>query len=209
MGEFQSVKHIKLQEYLFLNLAYLLEESGAKIQFGNPQYGDAALGFAITMFRVGAKCYEYAIRCLQSLGEDPVRECGVTTSVTFYTPEENLEFRMRFKSLLDEAQKRLPSLNGKTPQEFYMLQLKPLITEIVSTDNKHCVALQADIHDAVDLLCLEETFEPWTDCERIRDYQEITIDDDGKADVHMVFYRIRTRKKFILYLKELGVKGDI
>ena len=199
----------KLTRYLFLNLAYILEQKRAVIKYENPNFGDANLGFAITMFRIDHEAYDYADQCFRILGKDPVRECGVTISVTFYTPEENIEFRMRFKSLLDEAQKRLPALNGKTPQEFYMLQLKPLITEIVSTDSKHCVALQADINDAVDLLGLEETFEPWTDCERIRDYHEITIDDDGKADVQMVFYRIRTRKKFILYLKGLGVEEAI
>ena len=90
-----------------------------------------------------------------------------------------------------------------------MLHFNPVIKNVTSTNSKHYVALQADIHDAVDLFCLKETLDPWADYERIKDYHEITVGDDGKADIQMVFYRIRTRKKFLRYLKELGVEGAI
>ena len=88
MGEFQSVNHLKLQEYLFLNLAYLLKESGEKIQFGVPQYSNPETGFSITMFRVDLKAYDVTVECFNALGKDPIRECGVTISVTFDTPKK-------------------------------------------------------------------------------------------------------------------------
>ena len=72
MGEFQSVNHKKLQEYLFLNLAYLLKESGEKIQFGEPQYSSPDIGFSITMFRVDHKAYDLAVECFNILGKDPI-----------------------------------------------------------------------------------------------------------------------------------------
>ncbi len=60
MIKFKPEYHKKLQEYVFLNLAYLLKQSREAIKFEHPQYGDPNLGFAITMFRVDHKAYDYA-----------------------------------------------------------------------------------------------------------------------------------------------------
>jgi len=199
----------KLLQYLFLNLAYLLRESREVIKYENPQYGDPALGFAITVFRINNKFYDYADQCFRLMGKITVRECGITMSVSFDTSKENDSFRENFKLRMRQAEERLPALNGKTPQEFYLLHFNPVIKNVTSTNSKHYVALQADIHDAVELHCLREALDPWADYKRIKDYHEITVDDNCNADIQMVFYRIRTRKKFLRYLKELNVEGAI
>ncbi len=76
----------KLIRFLFLNLAYFLKQSREVIKYEDPQYSSANTGFAITMFRVEYKAYDYATECFRLLGKEPVRECGVTMSVSFDTP---------------------------------------------------------------------------------------------------------------------------
>ena len=73
----------KLIRFLFLNLAYFLKQSREVIKYEDPQYSSANTGFAITMFRVEYKAYDYATECFRLLGKEPVRECGVTMSVSF------------------------------------------------------------------------------------------------------------------------------
>lgn len=48
--------------------------------------------------------------------------------------------------------------------------------------------------------------QPWADYERIRDYYEISVEDDGTAEIRVVFYRLRKQKKFVRYLKNLGLE---
>jgi len=87
-----------------------------------------------------------------------------------------------------------------------MLQLHPTIKKVASTNSNHFVVLQSEIKDDVDLISVKDVMKPWIDSERIRDHNEITFERDGVAEIRVVFYRIRTQKKFIRYLKESGIK---
>ncbi len=200
LGEFQSAKHIKSQEYLFLNLSYLLEESGAKIQFGEPQYGNPETGFSITMYRVGAKCYEYAVECLNALGKKPVRECGVTMSVSFDTPEENNAFRDRFQALMDQAEDLVHSLKDRTPDEHYFLKLNPIIKGIEDTPNNHFIFLQASVVDDVDERVLDEV---------LGDYDIDDMSYDEPVEIKMICYRKKWRDRLVRYLRGLGIEEAI
>ena len=196
----------KLIEYLFFCLAYVLKESRETIQYGTSQYGDPETSFSIVMLNIDHVGYDYATECFRVLGIEPLRECGPVMSVEFETAGENDKFKEHFKSLLDRAEKELMLLNDKTPQEYFFLKTCPVIKEVASTDSKHFVVLQADVQDAVDRLCVEETMQPWTDYERIRDYYEISVEDDGTAEIRVVFYRLRKQKKFVRYLKKLELQ---
>jgi len=200
LREFESVNHFKLQENLFLNLAYLLEESGEAIKFEHPQYGDPNLGFAITMFRVDHKAYDYADQCFRLLGKDPVRECGVTMSVTFDTPEETDVLRIRFKSLLEEAHSKLQGLFGsRTPQEHYFLKTNPVILGIDETPSNHFLFLRANVVDDLDRSICQDVL---GDC-------EFDESDYLLTKIKVSCYRKKWRDQQVRYLKEIGVKGDI
>ena len=87
----------KRLRFLSLNLVYLLKKNREVVKHEELQYGNAELGFAITMFRVDHKAYDYAAECFRLLGKEPSRECGVTMSVSFDAPEENNAFRNHFR----------------------------------------------------------------------------------------------------------------
>ncbi len=200
MGKFQPANHTKLQEYLFLNLAYLLKESGEKTQYGEPQYSNPDTGFSITMFRVNNKAYDIAVECFNALGKNPIRECGVTMSVTFDTPEENDALRIRFKSLLEEAHSKLQGLFcSRTPQEHYLLKTNPVLLGVDETPNNHFLFLRADIADDLDRSICQGLL---GDCE--------FVESDGKATtIKVSCYRKKWRSQLVRYLKNLGVREAI
>ena len=68
------------------------------------------------------------------------------------------------------------------------------------------MVIQTDVLDAVDRICAEETMQPWADYERIRDYYEISVEDDGTDEIRVVFYRLRKQKKFVRYLKKMELQ---
>jgi len=102
------------------------------------------------MFRVDHRAYDIAGECFNALGKDAKRECGVTMSVTFDTPEENDVLRIRFKSLLEEAHSKLQGLCSRTPQEHYFLKTNPVMIGMDETPGNHFLFLRADVVDDLD-----------------------------------------------------------
>jgi len=82
--------------------------------------------------------------------KSPARECGVTMSVSFDTPDENNAFSDLFKALVSQAEGLVHSLEDRTPQEHYFLQTNPIIKGIEDTQSNHYVLLQANVVDDID-----------------------------------------------------------
>jgi hypothetical protein len=196
----------KLLDYLFFCLAYELKQDRDSVIFKEPEWTNAETSFSIVMYRSGHVAHDYCSSCIKALGAICRWECGPVKTACMQSKEERDEVKNKFESRLQNAQKQLAVLNGRTPQEYFFLKAHPVVLETASTDNNHFVILQADIRDAVDLLCVEETLTPWADYDRIRDYFEITVDDNSRAEIKVVLYRIRKQKKFIRYLKNLEKK---
>ena len=190
--------------YLFLCFAYELKKDNAEALFQEAGWSDKDTTFSILMNYAGGVSHDYCCSCIAALGGSWDRECGVLTNACFNSEAERDKGKTIFFELLDQAKERLARFVDRTPQEHFFIGTKPVIREIASTDNNHFMVIRTHVQDAVDMLCLEETLQPWTDYERIRDYFEITLDDE-RAEVRMVFYRIRTQKKFVRYLNKLGI----
>ncbi len=191
-----STNNDKLIGFLFLNLAYLLKQRGESIQYDRPYDGDPELGFAITMFRVGRDAYDYATRCFELMGKKVVRECGVTMSVSFDTHEENIDFKNRFKLLMDRAEKELTEIGDRTPYEHYFLKSNPVIVGTEDGQNNHWIYLQAEIGDALD----------WEVRREILGDSEITGGDGGTVKLVVSCYRKKWRDRMVRYLVDLGVE---
>jgi hypothetical protein len=114
--------------------------------YGTPQYKNE-IGFSLIIFRVPNEARDYVIECLKVLGCDRInRECGVTTTFLFDSPEESNAMKAKFVVLLEEAQEKgLSALNGLNPQEYYMLQTHAVIIDVCNTNSKHFIVLQAEI----------------------------------------------------------------
>jgi hypothetical protein len=163
-----------------------------------PQYGDPNLGFAITAFRVDHKFYDYADQCFRLLGKEPVRECGVTMSVSFDTPEENDAFRDNFKLRVEQAEKKLDGLGNRTPQEYYFLKCSPVIIDTEDGQNNHYVFLQATVEDDFDREMCQKIL---GDCK--------FDGEDGTVDIKVSCYRKKWRNKIVSHLVYLGVDSRI
>jgi len=198
----------KLVDYLFLCFAYELKKDRAEAVFQEPVWSDKKTTFSILINHAGGVSHDYCCSCIEAIGGSWNRECGVLTNACFESEAERDEAKNRFFDLLDQAKERLVLLFDRTPQEYFFMETSPVIKKIGSTPNNHYVELHADIHDAVDMLCMDETLQPWADYERIRDYYENSVNEDGEAEVRMVFYRVRKQKKFVRYLNNLGVKEE-
>jgi hypothetical protein len=185
----------KLIRFLFLNIAYLLKQSRDRIKYEGPQYGDIELGFAVTMFRVDHKAYDYATEYFRLMGKEVVRECGVTMSVSFDTPEENNAFRDRFKALMDHAEEELAGIGDRTPHEHYFLKCNPVIVGTEDGESNHWIYLQAEIKDDLDRHV----------CEDILGDSEIS-GDDGRMEIKVSCYRKKWRDKMVRYLRGIGIK---
>ena len=146
------------------------------------------------MFRVDYKAYDYATECFRLLGKEPVRECGVTMSVSFPTPEENEVFKCRFKSLMDQAEKELSQIGDQTPQEYYFLKCAPVLIGTEDTPSNHYVLLQATVQDDLDRRVCQEVL---GDC-------EIT-GEDGTVDIKVSCYRKKWRDRLVRYMKVIKV----
>lgn len=179
-----------LHYLILINLAYLLKESRETIKYEDPQYGNPNLGFAITVFRVDHKFYDYTDQCLRLMGKKPVRECGVTMSVSFNTPEENNSFRDNFKLRMDQGEELLVGLGDRTPQEHYFLKTKPIIKSIEDTPNNHFIFLLAD---DVDRQVLGEV---------LGDHDVVDM-GDAKVQIKVLCYRKKWRDKMVRYLSNL------
>jgi len=186
----------KLLHFLFLKLVYLLRASNEVLLYGEPQYSSAETGFAITMFKVDHKAYNYVSECFRILGKEPSMECGVTMSVTFDTPEENIAFKNHFKFLMKQAQGRFKRLCGKTPNEHYFLKMNPVIIGTENTPSNHFIFLQADVLDDVDKIVLNEL---------LGDH-DIKVMPDEKIEIKVLCYRKKWRDKMVRYLSNFGVE---
>lgn len=162
----------KIIRFLFLNISYLLKQSGDRIKYEVPQYDNPELGYAITMFRVDHDAYDYATECFKLMGKDVVRECGVTMSVSFDTPEENNAFMERFKALVDQADEELAGIGDRTPHEHYFLKCNPVIVGTEDGQSNHYVSLRAEIEDDLDRAVCEEVL---GDCEMSGDARTVAI----------------------------------
>ncbi len=202
-----SSEQDKLLAYLFLCFVYLLRRNRANVAVEDAVWSDPETTFSIVIYHADGETHDHCCACIEALGAEWVRESGTTTAVSCESGTERDAVKNKFMILLNEARKRLARLRNRTPQEYFFLNTTPVIREIASTDNKHFVVLQADIQDAVDMLCVEETLQPWADYKRIRDYFEISGNDNGMAAIKMIFYRIRRQKEFIRYLQNLGTNG--
>ncbi len=180
--------------FMFLNLAYLLKQSREIIKYEEPQYGNPNLGFAITMFRVDHKAYDYANQCFRLLGKEPLRECGVTMSVSFDTPEENNAFRDLFRELMDQAYAELEKISDLTPHEYYFLKCAPVVIGTEDGQSNHYVLLQATVDDDLDRSVCEEIL---GDCEM--------SGGDGTVEVRVSCYRKKWRDRLVRYLREIKV----
>lgn len=180
----------KLIRFLFLNLAYFLKQSREVIKYEDPQYSSANTGFAITMFRVDYKAYDYATECFRLLGKEPVRECGVTMSVSFDTPKENNNFRDRFRALMDQAGKNLEKIGALTPHEYYFLKCAPVVIGTEDGQSNHYVSLQATVQDDLDKELCEAVL---GDCEM--------SDDAGTVEIKVSCYRKKWRDQLVRYLE--------
>ncbi len=187
----------KLLRFLFLNIAYLLKQSREVIKYEVPQYGNADLGFAVTMFRVDHKAYDYAVECFRLLGKKPVRECGVTMSVSFYTPEENNAFRDHFRELMDQAEEELCKIGTLTPHEYFFMKCSPVIVVTEYAPSGHYVLLQATVEDDLDRSVCKEIL---GDCEM--------SGCDGTVEIKVLCYRKKWRNKLVRYLKGIGTGMD-
>ena len=184
----------KLINFLCLNIAYILKQSSDVIKYEDPQYGNADLGFAVTMFRVDHAAYDYATQCLRLLGKDPARECGVTMSVSFDTPEENNAFMDQFRVLMDQADEELEKLGTMTPHEYYFLQCAPVIIGTEDGQSNHYVLLQVTVEDDLDMRVCEDVL---GDC--------VMSGDDGTVEIKVSCYRKKWRDKLVRYLEGIGV----
>jgi hypothetical protein len=185
----------KLIKFFFLNIAYLLKDSREVIKYEEPQYGNADLGFAVTIFRVDHKAYDYAVKCFKLLGKKPARECGVTMSVNFDTPEENTAFRDHFRVLMDQAGEELSKIGTLTPHEYYFLKCSPMITGTEDDQSNHYVLLQATLQDHLDKEVCEEVL---GDCK---------IDGDvGMVAITVSCYRKKWRDQLVRYLKGIRLE---
>ena len=200
-----SFNYGKLVRFFFLNMAYLLRESNETIQYGTTQYGDPEKGFSITMLKVDHSAYDYATECFMLLGGDPKRECGPTIASSFESVEDCEDFKSNFMSLLEDANDRLKKMLNLTPQEYSILKTAPTIQKAFSTDSKHYTVLSAMFSDISDMMIWENFLRPWNDTERVRDYSEVDADGDGTAEIIMTCYKLRKQKKFIKYLRGLGI----
>lgn len=189
----------KLTRYLFLNLVYLLNQNRQVIKYEAPQHGDPNLGFAITMFRVDPKAHEYAVEYFRLLGKDPVRECGVTMSVSFDTPEQNNASREQFKVLVDEAEELLRSLADRTPHEHFFLELNPVLIGIENTQNNHFILLQANAVDDIDDRVL---------CEVLGDYDIVDKPNNEPVEIRVKCYRKKWRDGLVRHLIQLGIEEN-
>jgi len=196
----------RLLQYLFLNLAYLLKQYREQIHYGTPQYNSAdTAGFTIFIFRVSFETYTYAIRCFEALGcKRIIRECGTTIAVLSQTPEENLALKTQFTTLLDEAEENLVLIGGKTPQEYYALQTRPVIMDVYNTHHKHFVVLQAEF-DAFSRFIWGEA--GWGKI--IEDDGICSAIDCGREKILVSFHKRRPRDRFVRYLKGIGVEDRI
>ena len=195
-----EIQH-QLAKYLFLHLAYLLKKYDEQIHYGHPQYNSAQTGFTIFIFRVSFETYTFCTRCLESLDcKLTIRECGTTIAALSNTPEENIAFKNQFMLLLDEAEKQLVLIGGKTPQEYYALQTNPVITDIYNTDHEHFVVLEANVDPFSRLIWGELGFG------KIIENCGMAVDgEDGHEKILVRFYKKRTRDRFLRYLRGLGV----
>ena len=176
-----------------------MKQSGERIKYEEPQYGNADLGFAITMFRVDHKAYDYATQCFGLMGKKVVRECGVTMSVSFDSSEENNAFRDNFRALMDQAEEELAGIGDRTPHEYHFLKCNPVIVGTEDGQSNHWIYLQAEIEDDLDLRVLEKIL---GDC-------EMTDGDSGRVDVKVSSYLKKWRDWLVRYLKEIGVRESI
>jgi hypothetical protein len=184
----------KLIRFLFLNIAYFLKQSRETIKYEEPQYGNADLGFAISVFRVDHKFYDYAVECFRLLGKEPVRECGVTMSVSFDTPEETNTFRDHFRAFVDQAEAELGKMGTLTPHEYYFLKCAPVIIGTEDGQSNHYVFLQVTVQDDLDREVCEEIL---GDCE--------IIGDDGTVEIKVSCYRKKWRDKLVRYLRGIDI----
>ncbi len=198
-------EHDKLLAYLFFCLAYGLQQDRDRIKYQDAQWSDPDTTFSMVLYHSGGETHDYCCSCIETLGGSWRRECGPVTTVYTKSQTERDELKSSFISLLNHAQEQLSGFYDKSPQEYFFLKTNPIIKEVFSTDNNHIVALTADIQDAVDKLCIEETMQKWADYERIRDYFEIVVEADSAAQIRVVFYRIRKQRKLVRYLKNLGL----
>jgi len=198
--------HDTLLAYLFLCYASALknDRAGAKIQ--EPAWSDPATTFSIVMNNAGAVTHDYCCSCIEALGGTWERECGPVTNACLKSTVERNEVKNNFLSRLKRAQQKLKNLKGKTPQEYYFLKTSPVIREVASTASNHFVVILVEIQNAIDLLSVDEAFQPWADYERIRDYYTISLTDTGTGEIRIVFYRIRKQKMFVRYLQNLGLE---
>lgn len=190
----------KLLRFLFLKLVFLLRERNEVVLYGEPQYSSAETGFAITMYKVDHKAYDYVTECFGILGKKPSRECGVTMSVTFDTVEENIEFKKYFKSLMQQAQSRFKKLCAKTPDEHYFLKLNPVFLGIEDTQNNHFILLQAHVVDDVDERVLSEV---------LGDYEIVDMPDDEPVEIRVKCYRKKWRNGLVRHLIQLGIEENL
>ncbi|MBU1566850.1 MAG: hypothetical protein KJ630_14660 [Proteobacteria bacterium] len=199
-----NIRH-QLTEYLFLNVGYLLKKHNEHIHYGHPQYSSAKTGFTIFIFRVSFETYHYVIRCIESLGcTRIIRECGTTIAALSNTPEENIALRNQFMLLLDEAEKQLILLGGKTPQEYYALKTNPVIIDIYNTDHEHFVVLEADLDPFSRLI--------WGELGFGKIIENVGIDggvEDGCKKILVRFYKKGPRDRFVRYLRRIGVPDGL
>jgi hypothetical protein len=197
----------KLLAYLFLCLAHALQRDRDRILYQDGQWSDPDTTFSMVLYRSGGETHDYCCSCIEALGGEWQRECGPVTTAYTESRAERDALKSGFISLLAQAEQRLSRIKGITPQEYFFLQTNPVIEAITSTDHNHFVVLRADVQDNVDMLCLTEALEPWADYERIRDHFEIIVQDDGMAEIRVIFYRLNKQRKFVRYLKKMGVDG--
>ena len=185
------------RQYLFLNLAHLLKKYNEQVQYGYPQYSSSDTGFTIFIFRVSFETYHYVIRCLESLECNRIiRECGNTIAALSDTPRENIALKNQFMLLLDEAEKQLVLLGGKTPQEYYALRTNPVIIEVYNTHHEHFVVLEAAI-DAFSRLIWDEI--GWG---RILENDGTGVAVD-REKILVRFSKKRQRDRFLRYMRGL------
>ncbi len=201
--------HDKLLKYLFLCFAYEMNKDRDRVIFQDPVWSDPETTFSIVMNRSRPVAFDYCCLCIDALGGDYKRECGPVTTIYTESQDQRDKIKTNFQSLFHNAQKRLGDLDDKTPQEFYLLQLHPTIKKIASNDSNHFVVLRAYTKDAVDLIVVHDVMKPWIDFERVREHYKISFEGGSVAEIKVIFYRIRTQKKFIRHLKQLGVKEAI
>lgn len=187
----------KLLQYLFLNLAFLLDRYKQTIHYGAPYNTGVETGMAVTMFYIDNRAYEYAAECLTVMGKPPCRECGVTSSVTFETTEETDAFRNEFKSRVEQAKEQLAELDGKTPQEYFFLKTNPIIKDIKNTENNHFIYLQANIIDDLDRRV----------CKAVLGEHEIIDMTREITEIKVVCWRKKWRDRLAWCLRKLGVDG--